>query len=102
MDISRTNRDDPSYNSDFQQSVNLFQKSFEAMQSSQLDPQKAQYVKVMHEALNTMQESASAMVNQHLMNLNQTLSHDLDTYLASPTDANKAKINTDIDQLKQG
>ena len=92
---------DPTYRSDFCQSVDMFEKSFQGMQASKFDAQRTQYVKVMHESLKTMQESANAMFNQHLLQLKQTLDKDLQTYLSTPTEENKEKIQTDIKKLKR-
>ncbi len=101
MTISGPSQDPPSYKEDFQRSVKLFEKSFQEMQKSKLDAQKDQYVKVMHESLRTMQESASGMINKRLGELKNTLSKDLDNYLASPTKELEEKVENDISQIKE-
>ena len=90
----------PTYQTDFKQSVDLFEKSFQGMQTSTFDAQKSQYVKVMQESLKTMQESANGMFNSHLAAMKDTLSKDLNEYLSSPTDAHKQKVINDIDEIK--
>ncbi len=100
MEISGSSPTQPSYSSDFKQGVDLFEKSFQEIQSSKFDAQRAQYVKVMNESLQIMQESASAMLNQHLLALKETLSKDLKAYLAAPTDEHRQKVESDIDELK--
>lgn len=100
----------PSYKAEFKESLNLFEKSFQGMQSSHLDAQKAQYVKVMQESLKIIKEAADGMLNQHVISpaLNQyinsmkeKLSQDLNTYLANPTDENREHVQIDINQLKK-
>jgi hypothetical protein len=100
MEVSGSSPSQPSYPSEFKQGVELFEKSFHNMQTSKLDAQKAQYVKVMDESLQVMQDSASAMLNKHLLELKNTLSQDLHTYLAAPTDEHRKKVESDLDQLK--
>ncbi len=90
----------PTYRDDFKQSVDLFQKSFDGYQHSSLNAQKDQYVKVMKESLQVMQDAAGAMLNKHLGSLKAELSSDLNQYLDNPTDANKEKVITDINHLK--
>ena len=102
MTLSGPIPEKPSYQSDFQRSVDLFEKSFDAMQKAKFEAQKEQYVKVMHESLQAMQDAATAMVNQKLQDLKQELSHDLEGYLKSPSSEEKEKIERDIDQLKEG
>ncbi|MBI5273688.1 MAG: hypothetical protein HY860_01375 [Chlamydiales bacterium] len=100
MEISGPNPNQPTYKEEFKQSVKLFQDSFNNMQSSTFDAQKAQYVKTMKESLDVMQDSASGMINQHLCDLKATLSSDLNQYLANPTDSNKQRIQKDLDSMK--
>lgn len=102
MDISRISSNQPSYSSEFNQSVDLFEKSFQAMQHSKLDEQRKQYEEVMRESLKTMQESANAMLNQHLLSLKDNLAQDLSTYLKEPTPDHKEQVQSDIDLLKRG
>ncbi len=100
MSISGPNSQQPSYHSEFNQSVDLFAKSFEGLQTSQLDAQKTQYIKVMRESLQVMQESAKGMLNQHLATLKDNLAKDFNSYLASPSETQKEKVENDIQQLK--
>jgi len=104
MDISGSSPnppEKPTYEKDFNQSVDLFEKSFQGMQSSTFDAQKDQYVKVMKESLKTMQESANGMFNQHLSEMKSKLSSDLNTYLQAPTPEHKEKVEEDIEQIKK-
>jgi hypothetical protein len=101
MEVSGPTPKEPSYNSEFNQSVDLFEKSFRGMQSSTFDAQRLQYVKVMHESLEAMREAANAMFNQKLVALNKTLSNDLNEYLSSPTDEHLKKIQADLNKLKR-
>ncbi len=101
MSVSGPTPDRPTYEADFRRSVDIFEKSFKNIQDSKFDAQKAQYVKVMHESLRAMQESASGMVNDKLREMKNNLSHDLDDYISSPTDDHKVKVEKDINQMKR-
>ncbi len=101
MTISGPTPDRPTYESDLKRSIDLFEKSFQNVQTSQFDAQKDQYVKVMHESLKTIQESASGLLNSKIREMKEQLSQDLDTYLASPTDETKEKVQKDISQIKR-
>lgn len=90
----------PTYHKDFQESVNLFEKSFKGVQTSSFDAQRAQYVTVMNESLKTMQESASGLVNDRLISLKNDLSKDLNKYLDAPTTEHQEKVQQDLDSLK--
>ena len=99
--ISGPSPSQPSYRSEFEQSVKLFENSFKEMQSSKIDAQRAQYLKVMRESLKVMQETANGMLNQRLLTLKDNLSKDLNAYLSDPTDPNKKqKVQSDIEHLK--
>ncbi len=100
MTISGPTPEEPTYRNDFKESVNLFEKSFQGMQTAGFDAQRDQYVKVMQESLKTMQESASAMPNNHLIEQKNNLSKDLDEFLASPTNDHLERVQQDITQLK--
>lgn len=100
MTISGPTPDKPTYQSDFKQSVELFDKSFQGMQNSDLDVQKDKFKQVMNEALQTMQESANAMVNKKLADLKDDLNKNLHAYIESPTEENKKRVQEDIDRLK--
>jgi hypothetical protein len=54
----------------------------------------------MKQSLETMQESANAMFNQKLADLKDHLNKDLNTYLESPTDENKERVQNDIQRIK--
>ncbi len=90
----------PSYNQEFEQSVELFAKSFQGYQGAGFDAQKQQYAKVMNESLNIMKQAAGAMVNHHLQKLRNQLSDDLHEYMQHPDATTKAKIQKDIDELR--
>ena len=100
MTISGPTPEEPTYQKEFQASVELFEKSFQGVQSSTFDQQRAQYVQVMQESLKTMQESASGMVNERLIALKNTLSTDVNQYLDSPTSEHQQKVQADLDQIK--
>jgi hypothetical protein len=100
MEISGPFSQPPSYQQDFAKSVDLFDKSFQGMQTSTFDAQKQQYVKTMQDCLKVMQDAASGLVNKHLADLKGKLSNDLASYLNTPTDANKEKVLNDIETLK--
>ena len=100
MTISGPSPEEPTYKTDFKESVDLFEKSFLGLQSTSLDAQRDQYLKVMHETLKTMQESATGMLNERLMAEKNNLSKDLNEFLASPTNDHLEKVQSDINRLK--
>jgi hypothetical protein len=101
MEVAGPQPQKPSYSKEFKKSVDLFEKSFKGLEASKFDAQKAQYVKVMKETLSTMQEAANGMFNQHLVELKEKLAQDLNTYLATPNDANREQVEEDINTLKK-
>ncbi len=100
MNVSGPSPEKPTYQSDFKQSVELFEKSFQGMQNSELDVQKDKFKQVMQESLQTMQESANAMFSEKLADLKNNLNRDLNSYLNSPTAENKEKVESDIQRIK--
>ena len=101
MSISGSDPKKPTYQQDFLESVNLFEKSLHGMQESTLEPQKDQYVKVMNETLKTMQESASGLLNNKLVEHKEKLARDLKEYLTAPTGEHLAKMQEDIIKIKE-
>ena len=103
MEISSSNRpfpEEPTYKQDFDRSVELFEKSFKNLDHSTIEPQKKMYLKVMQESLSIMQESASAMLNQHLSGMKSQLEKDLTAYLEHPDATHKEAILQDIQKIK--
>ena len=100
MTISGPTPENSSYRKDFQESVNLFEKSFKGVQTSTFDEQRTQFVKVMQDSLRTMQESANGLLNERLITLKNTLSNDLNQYLDSPTAEHQQKVQSDLNQIK--
>jgi hypothetical protein len=101
MTISDSLPEEPTYRKDFQESINLFEKGFKGVQTSTFDEQRSQYVLVMHESLKTMQESASGLVNNRLIELKNSLAKNLDEYLDSPTSVHQEKVQNDINAIKR-
>ncbi len=101
MSISGQGPQGPTYQKDFQESINLFEKSFQGMQTSKFEQQRDQYVKVMNEALQTMQESASGLLNDKLIQQKEGLATDLKEYLKAPTSEQLAKMQEDITKIKE-
>jgi hypothetical protein len=100
MSISGQTPEQPTYRTDFKESVDLFEKSFQAMQTSKLDAQKDKFANVMQTSLKMMQESVNGLLNQRLSDLRNHLSHDVEEYLNSPTLENQAKVASDLEQIK--
>ncbi len=100
MSISGPTPEQPTYRTDFKESVDLFEKSFQALQNSKLDAQKDKFANVMQTSLKTMQESANGLLNQRLSDLRNHLANDFEEYLNSPTSENEAKVSSDLEQIK--
>lgn len=101
MEISGDNPDRILYKQEFQKGVQLFEAGFKGLQKSQLDAQKQEYEKSMGESLEVIQDTANALMNQHLMKMKDQLAKDYQNYLANPSDGNRDKIQKDINSLQR-
>lgn len=99
MEIS--GKDRSLYTQELQKGVKLFEAGFKEMTKSKLDPQKQEYEKSMKESLQVIQDSASALMNNQVLKMKEQLDKDYNNYLANPSDANKDKIQSDIDSIKK-
>jgi hypothetical protein len=102
MEVSGPSSNQPTYKQEFTQSVKVFEESFKGYQNSTFDPQKKQFALAMNDSLTAMQDSANGMFNKHLGELKDKLSQDVNAYLENPTDANRKKVDSDINSLKNG
>ncbi len=100
MSVSGPNSNQPTYRQEFDQGVELFEKSFKAYQQSNFDPQKNEYALAMKDSLEVMQDAAGGMFNQHLMDMKSQLAKDMNAYMKNPSEENRQKVDSDIDSLK--
>lgn len=100
MEIRPNQPIQPSYKQEFKESVEIFDKSFHGALESNFDPQKQQYYKAMKESLQAMQDSASGMVNQQLVDLKQKLAKDTQNFIQNPSKENQKQIEADLRQIR--
>lgn len=100
MEISGDKPDKVLYKQELQKGVKLFEAGFKGLQKSKLDAQKDEYEKSMGESLEVIQDTANALMNQHLLKMKDQLVKDYQNYLANPSDGNRDKIQKDINSLQ--
>lgn len=100
MEIEGNKPNDETYHKEFHESVEIFEKSFKAIQASKFQQQKDTYDKAMKESLEAMQDSASALMNKHLLEKKDELQSHYQNYLQDPTEENKSKVEDDLNDLK--
>lgn len=89
------------YQEDYQKSFELFQNAFAEYNKPNVEyHKKMQLKKVMDEALQVMNETASAVLKESKQAKEQILSQDYEVYISDPSEKNKNKIVDDIDGLK--
>ncbi len=100
--ISGSSPEDPRavYKQDFAKSVDLFQKSLDGYQSSQIPKQKEMYKDVMDRTLQIMNETAKLCLSKNAQVQEKTLANDYQDFLSNDTPAAVQKLNSDIDELK--
>ncbi len=89
------------YKQDFSKSVDLFQKSLDGYQSSQIPKQQAMYKDVMERTLQIMNETAKLCLSKSAQGQEKTLVKDYENYMSKQTPEGLQKLNTDIDNLKE-
>jgi len=89
------------YKQEFEQAVNLFQKSLSAYSHSQIQQQKDEFKDVMKKALlvihQTIRQVASGQIAQEKQ---AQLDHDYQKFLAHDTPKNIEQLNQDLNELK--
>ena len=90
------------YESDYQKSFNLFNKSFSEYVKPNLEEHKKQMFKeVMDEALKVMNQTACvALKNERERNKEAELNQDYQTFMQNPSGKNQDKIRHDLDDMK--
>lgn len=101
MEITPDKSNREIYHQEAKKGIELFEKSFKAMQKSKQDEQKEEYQKVMEECLQVMQDTAKGLMNKKLLEMKEQLAVDSQNYLNNPTDANRDKVQKDINSIKK-
>jgi hypothetical protein len=100
MEIQPNRPNEPTYQGEFKRSVDLFDKCFHHAIDTNYNPQKEQYYKAMKEAMTAMQDSATGMVNQHLVDLKKKLESDVKDYMKDPSADRQMMVEADLKELK--
>jgi hypothetical protein len=101
MSISGPGSEKPTYQSDFKDSLNVFQNSFEGYKNSTFDVQKDQYSLAMKESINAMQDSINGLMNAKLQKLKSNLEGHVDEYIQNPNTQNEQKVERDLKNIKE-
>lgn len=90
------------YQSDYQKSLNLFNKSFDEYIKPDLETHKKEmFKKVMDESLDVMNKTACvALKNARDRDKEAKLNSDYHTFIQDPTAENQDKIHQDLDHMK--
>ena len=89
------------YREDYQQGLDLFQKAFDAHREPQLEFHKKQQLeKVMSEALQVMNETASVVLKKEKLEKAKALSERYTQFLKDPSSQNEQKVFEGIQDLK--
>ncbi len=101
--ISGNTPEDPRavYKQDFAKSVDLFKKSLDGYESSQIPKQKEMYKDVMNRTLEIMNETAKLCLSKNAQVQEKNLASHYQDFLSKETPEAVQKLNTDIDQLKE-
>ena len=101
MEVSGNQPTQEVYKQEWDRSIEIFEKSFEGLESSQSEPQKNMYQKALKESLQAMQDSASALMNKELLIKKEKLDGDLQEYLNDPSQDHSRQVHEDLDNLKE-
>ena len=102
MEIQKGEGDSSVYRKELQQGIKVFEESFKGMRETKNFPQKKQeYEKATEKSLQAIQDAASALMNQALIQMKDRLGNDYQTYMDSPTQENAEKIEKDLDSLRE-
>ncbi len=102
MEIQKPGDERSIYQKEIQQGVKIFQESFKGLQETKKFPEKKiEYEKAMDESLQAIQDAASALMNQKLIQMKEQLSKDYHVYLDDPTNQNAEKVDKDLDSLRE-
>ena len=89
------------YQEDYQKGFDLFQNALTEYNKPNVEyHKKVQLKKVMDEALQVMNETASVALKKGKQAKEQSLSENYETYINDPSDENKKQLMDDIDSLK--
>ncbi len=81
--------------------VELFQKSLQEYQKSQIPAQKEEYKDVMDKALHIIQETAAQCLGPEMQKEEGTLQQDYDKFIANPSPQNLKTLNNDLEHFKR-
>lgn len=89
------------YKKDYEKGFDLFQRAFHAYNQPKVEEhKKEQLKKVMHEALNIMNETASIALKKDKLVDEERLSNDYAAFVQNPTEENQKKVQGDLESLK--
>ncbi|MCH9630738.1 MAG: hypothetical protein S4CHLAM37_07420 [Chlamydiia bacterium] len=91
----------PTYKQEFQEGVDLFDKSFHEYMNTKEPHKKAKFKDVMDKALDVMNKSAQQCLSEEQQKLNDEVHKDYEAYLKSPNKESTEKLEKDVGDLKK-
>lgn len=102
MEIQKPGEDPSAYRKEIQEGVKIFKESFQGVKETKDFPQKTQeYEKAIDESMQAIQDAATALMNEKLIQLKQQLDKDYHAYLDNPNSQNAEKVEKDLDSLRE-
>ncbi len=89
------------YKQECVQGVDLFQRSLQEYQKSQIPAQKEEYKDVMDKALQVIRETVPQCLSKAMQQEELELEKDYQTYIDNPSPANLKKLTSDLQQFKK-
>ena len=89
------------YKQECTRGVELFQRSLQEYQKSQIPAQKEEFRDVMDKALQIIKETASQCLGKEMQKESITLQKDYNQFIANPSDTNLNRLNNDLEHFKK-
>ena len=90
----------PTYKDEFKHSVDLFERSLNAYQTSKMDNQKQAFVEIMGKASHVMDETAPMVLNKSGQDHLSTLKKHYQDFITNPSSDMMNALQKDINELK--
>ena len=100
MEVQKPGDDFAAYRKEIKQGADIFEKSFQGMQTAKFPAQKAEFEKSTQEALQAIQDACKGLANEQLNKVKDQLTADYQSYLTNPNAENQEKVQHDIDDLR--
>ena len=89
------------YEKEYQQGAALFEKALQHANKSTYTPQKEKFDDVMKKAMVVLNQAASQLKRQELLDQNAKIAKDFQAYQKAPTEEHLAALKSDLTQAKK-